>query len=268
MDSLLTSKTFITSVLFVVAALICLAIVEHIQRGMQKKEADMAVKTGAFVRTVFRVLRGVIILLTVLAVLQVNDVNISSLIAGLGIASAVVGLAMQDVLKDVLMGFHILSDHSFAVGDVIKINEDEGVVTDFTLLTTKYRSINSGDEVILCNRNITQVARSGEGRYLSVYLPQDGESRQAEAALERAAELLCADAASASQRKSEPAVIRDAKLLGFKGYDQGRYAYSFYYVCDPRDHWAAERAAWTAIRVALEEAGLTVAAPEVDLQQS
>ena len=66
-------------------------------------------------------------------------------------------MAMQDVFKDVLMGMHIINDKAFKVGDVIKIDDDEGIVTLFTLQTTQYTSLNTGDNVTICNRNITKV---------------------------------------------------------------------------------------------------------------
>ena len=41
------------------------------------------------------------------------------------------------------MGMHIINDKAFKVGDVIKIDDDEGIVTLFTLQTTQYTSLNT-----------------------------------------------------------------------------------------------------------------------------
>ena len=43
----------------------------------------------------------------VLIILQINGVNVNSAVAGLGIASTIVGLSLQDVLKDIIMGINI-----------------------------------------------------------------------------------------------------------------------------------------------------------------
>ena len=59
---------------------------------------------------------GIIVLILLL---EVNGVNVSSLIASLGIVGIVVGLAVQDALKDLIAGKNIIADHFYEAGDVI-----------------------------------------------------------------------------------------------------------------------------------------------------
>jgi small-conductance mechanosensitive channel len=50
-------------------------------------------------------------------------INLKGLLAGAGIVGVIVGLAAQQVLKDILLGFARLSDREFRVGNFVTINE-------------------------------------------------------------------------------------------------------------------------------------------------
>jgi small-conductance mechanosensitive channel len=65
-------------------------------------------------------------IISLLIILDINGVNISSLVAGLGVVGIIVGLALQDALKDIIMGKNIITGHFFQVGDVIKYKEITG----------------------------------------------------------------------------------------------------------------------------------------------
>ena len=108
---------------------------------------------------------------TILLILQVNGVNVSSAVAGLGILSAVVGLALQDILKDMIMGIHVMTDHFFSVGDVVRYQDIEGVVTGFTTRTTTIRSIYDQTITTICNRNISQITRMPASTLVDIDVP-------------------------------------------------------------------------------------------------
>lgn len=108
---------------------------------------------------------------TILLILQVNGVNVSSVFAGLGILSAVVGLALQDMLKDIIMGVHIISDHFFSVGDVVRYQNIEGVVIGFTTRTTTIRSIYDQTITTICNRNISEITRMQPSALVDIDVP-------------------------------------------------------------------------------------------------
>ncbi len=98
-----------------------------------------------------------VFIVTLLVVLQVNGINVTSLIASLGIVSAIVGLALQDWLKDIIMGINIVVDHFFDVTDIVDYNGIEGEVISFNVKTTKLRSVADDSIITICNRNISQI---------------------------------------------------------------------------------------------------------------
>ena len=99
------------------------------------------------------VLKYLMIILTILVVLADLGVNVSSLIAGLGILTAVVGLAFQDMIKDLIAGVTILVEEQFGVGDTVMIDGFKGTVISIGLRTTEIRN-NSGEVKIIANHNV------------------------------------------------------------------------------------------------------------------
>lgn len=151
-------STFIESI---VVILVALALLTGLEKGHNKyaklhkgnKEMNTVVKVG------YSIMRTLIVLIAVLFILQLNGVNVTSLIAGLGLMSAIIGLALQDLLKDAIMGIHIMSDHFFSLGDVVRYGSVIGVVTSFTMKSTTIKSIEDNSITSICNRNIDEITK-------------------------------------------------------------------------------------------------------------
>jgi len=91
-----------------------------------------------------KALKGVIYILAILYILRVWGVEITPLLAGLGIAGLAVGLALKDTLQNVFAGISIIADRYFRVGDVIKLESGEaGKVIDLGLRSTKIRTFDN-----------------------------------------------------------------------------------------------------------------------------
>ena len=80
--------------------------------------------------------------------------NLSGLVAGLGIGTAVIALAAQDLAKSMLAGFSIISDRPFDIGDYIEVDIYKGTVVDISFRTTRIRDINN-QIVVLPNSLLT-----------------------------------------------------------------------------------------------------------------
>ena len=138
-------------------------------------------------RTYFRVIisgaRYIFIILAMLIILQINGVDVSSLLAGIGILSVVIGLAVQDALKDIIRGTTILSDNYFSVGDVVKYGDIEGKVIAMGLKTTKIKDIKTGYAVSIANRNIEQIQVVSNLNYIKIPMPYEVSVDRAEEAV-------------------------------------------------------------------------------------
>ncbi len=58
-----------------------------------------------------------------------NNIRVTSIIAGVGVAGAVFGMVMQDVFMDVLMGMHIINDKALKLVMLLRLMMMKGIVT-------------------------------------------------------------------------------------------------------------------------------------------
>lgn len=118
------------------------------------KKSNSKDKRLTYIKLICNIFKYCIAICTLLLILKIYGVNITSIVAGLSIISVVVGLGLQETLKDMLVGVDIIFDEYFAVGDVVKINDIEGKVLVIGLKTTKIKDINTQDVYAVSNRNI------------------------------------------------------------------------------------------------------------------
>lgn len=250
---IVTSQHFISSIIIIAFGIIATVIIEHGHRIYLKK-TNNTVQMNAIVRSTFRLIKTTAWLIALLAVLEVNNIRITSIIAGVGVAGAVFGMAMQDVFKDVLMGMHIINDKSFKVGDVIKIDGDEGIVTLFTLQTTQYTSINTGDHVTICNRNISKVAVSSGIYDINIGLRYDEDP-------DHVKEVFAGCAKKIKAIKG----IRNAEYLAVQNFEASSVIYRIRYWCKPKDKWVMRRAAMGVLQKCIIESGLEIPYNQLDV---
>ena len=97
---------------------------------------------------------GIFALATVL-VLDNLGVNVTGLIAGLGIGGIAIGLAAQGIFKDLFAALAIIFDRPFRKGDSVRWNSISGTVEAIGLKTTRIRAI-TGEQVIVGNSNLLE----------------------------------------------------------------------------------------------------------------
>lgn len=101
-------------------------------------------------------LKYIIIFLTILLILNSFGINVSSILAGLGIVAAVLTLAFQDLAKDFIAGISIVMEDQFEIGDNVMINGFRGDVIAMGLKTTRIKDY-KGAVQIISNHMITEV---------------------------------------------------------------------------------------------------------------
>ncbi|MBU4501544.1 MAG: mechanosensitive ion channel family protein [Nanoarchaeota archaeon] len=76
----------------------------------------------------------------IIFILKVWGFNVGGLLAGVGIAGMVLGLALKDSLANIFGGVSMVLDKSLKVGDKVKIGNDVGTIQDIGLRSTKLRT--------------------------------------------------------------------------------------------------------------------------------
>jgi small-conductance mechanosensitive channel len=99
------------------------------------------------------VLYAVIWAVVALLALSNLGVNITALVAGLGIGGIAVALAMQTVLGDLFASLSIALDRPFVLGDSLRLDNFEGAVEQIGIKSTRLRSV-SGEQIIIGNADL------------------------------------------------------------------------------------------------------------------
>ncbi len=92
--------------------------------------------------------------IALLLILSNLGINITSLVAGLGIGGLAVALALQNILSDLFSSFAIYFDKPFAPGDFIVVGDKVGVVEKIGIKTTRLRAL-QGEEIVISNQELT-----------------------------------------------------------------------------------------------------------------
>jgi small conductance mechanosensitive channel len=115
---------------------------------MRRSKADRQVRT--LVRNLIIVTTYVI---AIVSGLVVAGVNVALIVTAAGVGTVAVGLAFQDLLRNVLAGIWLLLEQPFRLGDTITVLDQTGAVQNITLRTTTLRT-GVGELAILPNLTV------------------------------------------------------------------------------------------------------------------
>ena len=116
--------------------------------------------------------------IVLLVALDNLGINITALLAGLGVGGVAVALALQNVLGDLFASLSIALDKPFVIGDTLEIGEYSGVVERIGIKSLRLRSA-SGEQIILSNADalksrIRNFARASERQAIfSIAVPYE-----------------------------------------------------------------------------------------------
>jgi len=175
--------------------------------GQRLATLDQAAKVT--VRVILMVIGG-------FSYLFLLKIDLGAILTGAGVVGVTIGLATQDLLKNVLAGVNILLEDHFGIGDVIEVENITGTVEAFHLRCTQVRTVD-GRLVTIPNNNlnIVQNHSNGWGRVdfrVEVAYKED---------LGRALDILMEEATKLSEdwedQVTEPPVMMGVERLGENG---------------------------------------------------
>ncbi|MGS1016838.1 mechanosensitive ion channel family protein [Allosphingosinicella humi] len=93
--------------------------------------------------------------IAIILILDNLGVNVTGLVAGLGIGGIAIGLAAQGIFSDLFAALSIIFDKPFRKGDAVKFDTVNGTVEQIGLKTTRIRSL-SGEEIVVSNAKLLE----------------------------------------------------------------------------------------------------------------
>ena len=177
----------ISSGVTIIAAIVLYQVIKiPVKKAFQRDSNNKGRNT--YLSMIGSIVRMIYIALVALFVLRINGVNVDGLLAGVGIASVAIGLAVQDTLKDIIRGVSIISEDYFKMGDYVTIGTDSGTVVYSGIRSTKLKDGLTGNIISIANRNIEKAEVSATTLCLNIPLPYELKLSAAEKIMNEIAE--------------------------------------------------------------------------------
>lgn len=156
-----TSKVKINVAGSILVVLLTLVILAFIKRVLIKKVAykHNNKHKNTSLGLIFNILQYVVGVLGIFAFLSVNGIDVTGVLAGLGIFATIVGLSLQDTFKDLFAGLNIYDNNFYKVGDYVKYNNELCQVKFFNARVTKFQSFFTGNTFTVSNNQITTIEK-------------------------------------------------------------------------------------------------------------
>lgn len=141
---LVTSTKFWSVIILVLGTIIFYQAIDYSLKkyiNSKKKRATLAQKKRFTILTLCcSCLKYILALMDIVMILGLFGIKVTAFLAGLGIIAIVVGLALQDLLKDFIAGLFIILDDQYNVGDTVEIDGFKGDVIAVGLKSTKIKN--------------------------------------------------------------------------------------------------------------------------------
>lgn len=213
-------------------------------------------KKTTYLKMLKSIVRYVLIVINILIILKIFGINITSMLAGVGIIGIILGFAIQDALKDIIKGIDIIADNYYQVGDVIKYDDITGKVISIGLKTTKLEDVNTFNIVSISNRNIEEVEVVSNLINIDIPISYDVKLKDAEEAVKDIVEAI----------KKHKNVI-NCEYRGVNDLADSSIKYQIKVYCNPLDKVQIRRDALRYVLVGLDKHNLSVPYNQIDVHQ-
>lgn len=174
-----------------------------------------------------------IIFFLIVASLTVYGIDVTKILAGLGVVSLVAGLALQDLLKDLIAGFSIILEDYFSIGDVITLNDFKGEVISLGIKSTKVKSYD-GSILMINNREINKVINHSRENTLGIVNILVSNDEKASIVINVIEDAL-------KHFELDNNYINKPECIGITKLSENYNEYRIIFLARPEEHYAAER---------------------------
>ncbi len=226
----------------------------HIDKKKLKTKEEK--RTITVVTLITNIIKYVIILIDVIIILGIYGIPTASIIASLGAVGVVLGLALQDTLKDFVSGFFIITDNLYRMGDWIEIGDFEGEVINIGLKTTQIRAY-TGEVKIISNRTVTEVINYNLSNTLAIVdipIPYEEDYEKAEQVLKD----LCVKLTDTLDK-----IRGTVTLLGINEYNEKGLVYRITVDTVPTEHYGVQREIRKQVKQVLDQNKIQMGYPQV-----
>ncbi|HSH34956.1 mechanosensitive ion channel family protein [Schnuerera sp.] len=197
------------------------------------------------------IIKYIIYFIGTVIILDMFNINTSSILATAGIGGLAIGFGAQSLVKDVITGFFILFEDQFSVGDYITIDSYEGIVEELGVRVTKLRDF-SGELHIIPNGNINTVTNKTRGAMralVNVSIAYEEDIDKAIKVLEEVCNKL---------KESNASIVEGPTILGVSDLGDSGVDITIIAKTKPMDQWSVERALRKNIKEAFDKENIEI----------
>jgi len=251
--ALYAPKVLLALVVLLIGLRIIAVISKLIGRGLDKRGTDVTLKPF-----ILSLLSWIFKAMLFISVIQMMGIATTSFIAVLGAAGLAIGLALQGTLANFAGGALILLFKPYKVGDLIESMGKLGVVKEIQIFTTVL--LNPQNKTIILpngvvsNGEITNYTREGKLRVdLSIGISYDSDMKKAKNVLTKVLE-------------NDEKVLKDpAPFVGVSELGDSSVNLAVRPWATPTDYWDVYFGITEKCKNALDEAGITIPFPQMDV---
>nr|WP_235979005.1 mechanosensitive ion channel family protein [Pseudomonas carbonaria] len=237
------------------------AVQHSLGAGSKSRPNTRALTMMPLIRNVLFVTIAVIALIVALANM---GMNVTPLLAGAGVIGLAIGFGAQSLVADLITGLFIIIEDSLSIDDYVDVGGHLGTVEGLTIRTVRLRDLDGVVHTIPFSeiKSIKNYSRQFGYAMFRWPVPASMPIDDAVALVNTVAREL----------RSDPAIYRSLwsplELQGVESFDNGQAILRFRFKTAPIKQWEVQRAFNLRLRRHLDQAGLELSMPRLNVQLS
>lgn len=207
------------------------------------------------------ILRYAVILAAICVALTIFNVDIVTILAGLGILALIIGFGAESLIADIVTGMFILIDNQYNIGDIIEVDGFRGTVTEINVRSTVLTDV-GGNVKIINNSDMKNVLNRSDNASKSVAdfpIPYETDLAALE---EKIPELL-----DEIFENNQSLMLSKPEYLGVNVLDDSAVVLRFIVDVAEGDIYAGTRALNHDLFIGMRKLGVEVPFPQIDVHR-
>lgn len=207
------------------------------------------------------ILRYAVILAAICVALTIFNVDIVTILAGLGILALIIGFGAESLIADIVTGMFILIDNQYNIGDIIEVDGFRGTVTEINVRSTVLTDV-GGNVKIINNSDMKNVLNRSDNSSKSVSdfpIPYETDVE----ALEKQIPALLKEIYDNNQ----PLMLNVPEYLGVNQLDDSAVVLRFTVDVKEGDIYMGTRALNHDLFIGMRKLGVEVPFPQIDVHR-
>ena len=223
-----------------------------------KLKASQLQRINTIKTLVLNIIKYIIIILVVLSILAELGIDVGSILAGLGIGTAIIGLAFQDLAKDIITGFSIIAEGEYEIGDTIEVDGFMGEVVFIGLRTTRIRNFKGATKIIANHymSNIINYSNNNSLAVVDVGIAYENKEEDIEKTFDNLFKRL---------KGKIPNATKEPEVWGVNQLADSSVVYRVVVETEPMKHFATERFLRKEIKKEFDKSGIKIPYTQIEV---